>query len=358
MEKRLFNKIEYNYNLQDFLVNMTKDELNEIRKTLKIKGISKLKKDQLIVELGNYIFDNLSNIITEQLQEEILWIKDILDKDGILDYKDELIDKLIKCRNVGVVFSGIIEEARKVLIIPDDLRFPIKEIIMTNKEHEECKHNSEWINITRKILNYYGVLSVEDAYKMFMKVCGEKIDFHDYIVQAVSVDNEFYNYNQEDKIIHLKDVEKPLYMLHQQGIKSFPYFQVNNQMINKEDILVNEKAMYEMLTKDYEVQEEKAHENVKMFMNKVKNGYSLKDSAEEMFSSMNFIDIEKANEFMERVIYFYNNTRIWGLKGYTYSEFRYVEKSNGKTIIKTNKIGRNDPCPCGSGKKYKKCCGK
>lgn len=23
-----------------------------------------------------------------------------------------------------------------------------------------------------------------------------------------------------------------------------------------------------------------------------------------------------------------------------------------------NKTGRNDPCPCGSGKKYKKCCGK
>ncbi|MDR2090324.1 MAG: SEC-C domain-containing protein [Clostridiales bacterium] len=22
------------------------------------------------------------------------------------------------------------------------------------------------------------------------------------------------------------------------------------------------------------------------------------------------------------------------------------------------RIGRNDPCPCGSGKKYKKCCGK
>jgi len=25
--------------------------------------------------------------------------------------------------------------------------------------------------------------------------------------------------------------------------------------------------------------------------------------------------------------------------------------------VKSNKIGRNDPCPCGSGKKYKKCCG-
>ena len=30
-----------------------------------------------------------------------------------------------------------------------------------------------------------------------------------------------------------------------------------------------------------------------------------------------------------------------------------------KTIIRTGpKVGRNDPCPCGSGKKYKQCCGK
>ena len=31
---------------------------------------------------------------------------------------------------------------------------------------------------------------------------------------------------------------------------------------------------------------------------------------------------------------------------------------DSKTIINENKIGRNDPCTCGSGKKYKKCCGK
>lgn len=31
----------------------------------------------------------------------------------------------------------------------------------------------------------------------------------------------------------------------------------------------------------------------------------------------------------------------------------------GTPIVRTTpKIGRNDPCPCGSGKKYKKCCGK
>ncbi|MDD4844903.1 MAG: SEC-C metal-binding domain-containing protein [Anaerotignum sp.] len=34
-----------------------------------------------------------------------------------------------------------------------------------------------------------------------------------------------------------------------------------------------------------------------------------------------------------------------------------LEQKNSRTIIKGEKIGRNDPCPCGSGKKYKKCCG-
>ena len=29
-----------------------------------------------------------------------------------------------------------------------------------------------------------------------------------------------------------------------------------------------------------------------------------------------------------------------------------------KTYVAPKKIGRNDPCPCGSGKKYKACCGK
>lgn len=34
------------------------------------------------------------------------------------------------------------------------------------------------------------------------------------------------------------------------------------------------------------------------------------------------------------------------------------QQKRDKTIVKEQKIGRNDPCPCGSGKKYKKCCGK
>ena len=58
--------------------------------------------------------------------------------------------------------------------------------------------------------------------------------------------------------------------------------------------------------------------------------------------------------------------RFWGtyfqIEKEIYSEEElkklYKEQKESTTIRKEKKIGRNDPCPCGSGKKYKKCCGK
>ena len=55
---------------------------------------------------------------------------------------------------------------------------------------------------------------------------------------------------------------------------------------------------------------------------------------------------------------------LYGLSQWTeiFSEERqkelYKEQKSSTTVVKGKKIGRNDPCPCGSGKKYKHCCGK
>ena len=35
-----------------------------------------------------------------------------------------------------------------------------------------------------------------------------------------------------------------------------------------------------------------------------------------------------------------------------------IPKKAASTAAGSKKVGRNDPCPCGSGKKYKKCCGR
>ena len=72
---------------------------------------------------------------------------------------------------------------------------------------------------------------------------------------------------------------------------------------------------------------------------------------------------DQFEEFINLIMFAKNNTRIWENNGYTPSELSeiFAERNKSNNIIKfptvkKPKIGRNDPCPCGSGKKYKKCC--
>ena len=66
----------------------------------------------------------------------------------------------------------------------------------------------------------------------------------------------------------------------------------------------------------------------------------------------------KGNGEIDEKISEYKKARIEWLKQ---EEQRDMEQGRGeriKTFGVSNKISRNTPCPCGSGKKYKRCCGK
>ena len=86
-------------------------------------------------------------------------------------------------------------------------------------------------------------------------------------------------------------------------------------------------------------------------------------------SGYHFEDIDDANAFVEKVSFVFNNTRLYENNGYTPSElFELMERDSLKPLpkepflpvlpSKDRKIGRNEPCPCGSGKKHKNCCGR
>lgn len=74
-----------------------------------------------------------------------------------------------------------------------------------------------------------------------------------------------------------------------------------------------------------------------------------------------FDDQKQVEAFFERIAAASNNTRIWENNGYTPVELHTIMKERNQNVIPFPKIhrhevGRNDPCPCGSGRKYKKCC--
>jgi hypothetical protein len=79
-------------------------------------------------------------------------------------------------------------------------------------------------------------------------------------------------------------------------------------------------------------------------------------------------DKKAAEELMGYFVEFNNTARQWLLKGHSPAELStsggkdvsFVPKTMKNNVVKfvprSAAIGRNDPCPCGSGKKYKKCC--
>ena len=42
----------------------------------------------------------------------------------------------------------------------------------------------------------------------------------------------------------------------------------------------------------------------------------------------------------------------------SFKSFYKAAQRRESAAVGAKKVGRNEPCPCGSGKKYKKCCGK
>lgn len=84
------------------------------------------------------------------------------------------------------------------------------------------------------------------------------------------------------------------------------------------------------------------------------------------------ISTEQFNFLLNMIGELSNRTRKWSLKGHRHCDVKgtspirmpQVQKKQApetvhiETVRAMSKVGRNDPCPCGSGKKYKKCCGR
>jgi len=74
----------------------------------------------------------------------------------------------------------------------------------------------------------------------------------------------------------------------------------------------------------------------------------------EMFQNM----IDSIQDDVVRYIFRVNVVQPQQQQQRRVTENRYAEEGPKRPVRKEKKIRRNDPCPCGSGKKYKKCCGR
>ena len=89
------------------------------------------------------------------------------------------------------------------------------------------------------------------------------------------------------------------------------------------------------------------------------NKIDLENLSEDSFVSLK-IDFEVLYKKMVeyKADHLYNLPQWKNIFSEEHMKVLYKGQKSSKTYVREEKIGRNDPCPCGSGKKYKKCCGK
>lgn len=136
---------------------------------------------------------------------------------------------------------------------------------------------------------------------------------------------------------------------------------------------VAEQAFYSLLVGTFKCQPNNALSFLTYYYSRLQEpDYGVKDMLQDIAEEIPFGSLNQANLVLCIITDFCNGIPKFILKGNTSSEafnkpkaaYRSFNMMNDfagnpstKPYVAGQKIGRNDPCPCGSGKKYKKCCG-
>ncbi len=370
--KKFWSEIQTPFSINEGLSKYPKYELDHIRKYLNITNVSHLKKADLVPVLSEKILNNFEKICCFWDKERFTLLTQAADNGGYIISPKLKFEQINYLRVSGLIYTGELE-GKKILAIPSELIEPIKALKNSENFGGTIKRNTEWIKLTQGLLYYYGTLGTNQLINMLQSYTKESINLSEYldvIFNKMPYCNDIYFDNNGFSNSRVFDSTK---VKQEQGSRltvSFYPFSKQQILTAGEPGFIDRNASYmefvNFLTENYEVDKTDADEIVEECVVATKNGESPNGILQYLSTNLEFDTLESVQELMAKVVNLMNNTREWFLKGHTSIELskkekKYLQplpsKQSNENVSKLD-VGRNQPCPCGSGKKYKKCCGK
>ena len=360
-----FFKETYSFDLEELIKPYPKKEICSLAENIGLKLSYNLNKNQVIEryidEYENYI-RNKMHVINDDMYKILLkYIKN----NGIISISDNeaenYADKHAFFMNQGMVFPCL-KDRKPILLMPEVMQAIVKQSD-TLEFRKLMKKNSEIMNIFRGMIKLYGVLCFEDV-KGLMK---RYDNVEEQILLSILEEGSFYYNNEYYGTID--DDGKIIFV----NVEIEDYEEILNNIDNNLDYsMISKDDLISMSNEDYlersSIGRKFSKEFSSMFlvdkndaagtMNMLALDIQYRNSEEILEDIINGIDAKLDKEDEIRVFNivnkFINNIPLWKYKGATINE----KSGNNKTIESKKEVGRNDPCPCQSGKKYKKCCGR
>ena len=272
--------------------------------------------------------------------------------------------------------SGVLPSSRK----DDALRYSVAKIIQNpelvylDNPAKQKEIEKEVKDIYDKFIEFFGKDEVvttnkyaDDLIGAFNDFAegGEKVDFKEKIQLPESYKffdvNEFNNSYEnflENSLggfsSHKETYDVGIVFDKELGLYAVPFFETLNKIFENPDGIENAKACVQFFLENDKFSANiikrvaECHEN---FMEIVNNFLGTNYSFDELLEHYK-------SRYLENKI-FSSTTVLYKSKAFS-KTLGIIEEDIEKPEldgIDLSKIGRNDPCPCGSGKKFKKCCG-
>jgi hypothetical protein len=342
--------------LKDILMQCTKEQLTSIAKASQMRGYSKLNKGALVDALSEKLLsdDMLQSSLSKLDSDGLDLIRSFADGNATGDFsKIEILTSL-----------GYADA--KNLSICDEI------IAAAGKSNSAApKAVGSVVDYCNAFAHLYGIIPLKNAFEIYSK--HNDIAESDFIAAAKAASSDNWEI-QNDSIVATDIIEMGNFdeLLKEQGAIPF-YSPSKTKLMRYSDMNYFENTNEFNALKDYLRKIVKAAEPV---ANNIADElqFACYDN-NDIYEAMNFtfshyiLDLTEANvrKIVELVTALDYNTRKRVLRGHTQSEIDeanqnvfndFVDMFHSPANAPQRKIGRNEPCPCGSGKKYKRCCGK
>ncbi len=360
--------------LMDCLMSCKKNKLIEIANMRGTKVAVSWTKSKMSEKLSEDIVANFKEDIARLDKNAVEFLKDTAGRsaEAVNEIRYEDYNALEKRGNA--FFYNLKGDIYPV--IPEELS-PMLEDVFSGMSNEKSKEDSneegKQISYARALVNIYGACRLDQFAIVWNNHNKEKMTFDEAraYMDMHAGSQEHFRY-EDDCIISNRIQGEAEYSAFLKKLAKRPYYmptktEINFYSQNEFDRDTLQYKKFEGFIKARFKDEKKAQDIVNeiLYMG-ITEKYTYE--AAEMILKENGYPVEEAGEKAELtklITDIMNNMRRWVLRGAMPSQFTRASEVPFLDVLSMKQkqpvhgsVGRNDPCPCGSKKKYKKCCGK
>ena len=354
--------------LEDVYSCYTKDELKQIAQLHGFTGYNKFKKKELAQWLKNHVLETafMKKMLLEASEEAFQLLESAIEEGGI-----SITESLVEMHLLLATYGGFNPDI-DFYQVPEDVREKYKQIC-TPQFRQECITRQRFLTYCDAALYLYGVLPLEKFVEIYNS-------YENAQMNVEEASELIWDYIERGEMYVLKDgllmdadlEEENMFQDLMEAQDSCPYYIPED----KEEFLAY--GQYDCQKPDknmdffFKYLHKKLHKREPedlMIYYEIQNRIHMNEDIEELISVLLEFDCKISSDkqildAIDHIMKLGNYIRKWEYRGHTNAEIQKKKNGGGASGSKiisfpgSGKIYPNDPCPCGSGKKYKHCCGK